>query len=154
MKGDLEKGDYGLGDISSTATFTLKGAYLGTDAPVQPATTKDDFIRINAIGDKTEEDQFLISGTTSLPAGVGLIWQVMPYTGTVPTGLDMNAKGIMANNPVTKGDGAANRVSLAVDLGNMEPGEYIAMVGPMKGDPENRDIAMADPVGSTRFTVV
>ncbi|MDD1690991.1 MAG: hypothetical protein LUQ66_10060 [Methanoregula sp.] len=154
MKGDLEKGDYGLGDVNSTATFTLKGNYLGTDTPVQPTITNDDYIRINAIGDKTAMDQFLISGTTSLPAGTGLIWQVMPYTGTVPTGLDMNAKGIMANNPVTKGDGTANRVSLAVDLGNMEPGEYIAIVGPMKGDPENRDIAMGDPVGSARFTVV
>ncbi|MCK9632640.1 MAG: hypothetical protein M0R30_13495 [Methanoregula sp.] len=154
MKGDLEKGDYELGNVNSTATFTLKGTYLGTDTPVQATVTKDDFIRLNAIGDKKVGDQFLITGKTSLPAGVGLIWQVMPYTGTVPTSLDMNTKGIMANNPVTKGDGAANRVSLAVDLGNMEPGEYIAMVGPMKGDPENRDIAMADPVGSTRFTVV
>lgn len=153
MKGDPAKGDYGLGDVSSTATFTLTGTYRGTDSPVQATVTKDDYVRLNPIGDKKVGDQFLITGTTSLPAGVSLIWQVMPYTGTIPTGLDMNAKGIMANNPVTKGDGTANRVSLAVDLGNMQPGEYIAMVGPMKGDPEKRDIAMGDPVGSTRFTV-
>jgi hypothetical protein len=153
MKGDLAKGDYGLGNVEGTATFTLKGSYLGTDTPVQATITTDDFIHINAIGDKKVGDQFLITGTTSLPAGVGLIWEVMPYTGTIPSGLDMNAKGIMANNAVTKGNGTANRVSLAVDMSNFAPGEYIALVGEFKGDPANRDIAMGDPVGSARFTL-
>lgn len=151
MKGDPEKGDYGLGNVNSTATFTLKGTYRGTDTQVQAPTAKDNSIRLDAIGDKKVGDQFLITGTTSLPAGVNLIWEVMPYTGTMPTGLDLDAKGIMANNPVTKGDGAANRVSLAADMSNMDPGEYIVMVGPMEGDPENRNIAMGEPVGSTRF---
>jgi hypothetical protein len=153
MKGDLAKGDYGPGDVNSTATFILKGTYLGTETSVQAPVTKDGYIRLNAIGDKKVGDQFLITGTTSLPAGVNLIWQVIPYTGTNPAGLDLNAKGIMANNPVTKGESAVNRVSLAADMGNMERGEYIVMVGPMKGDPENRDIAMGDPVGSARFTL-
>lgn len=151
MKGDLEKGDYGLGEVYSTATFTLKGTYRGTDTQVQAPPAKDNSIRLDEIGDKKVGDQFLITGTTSLPAGVNLIWQVIPYTGTIPTGLNLNAKGIMANNPVTKGDSTVNRVSLAADMGNMDPGEYIVMVGPMKGDPENRDIAMGDPVGSARF---
>lgn len=151
MKGDLNKGDYGLGDVNGTATFTLKGTYRGTDTPVQATVTKDDYIRINAIGDRKVGDQFLITGTTSLPVGTGLIWEVMPYTGTMPIGLDLNAKGIMANNPVTKGDGTTNRVSLAADMGNMEPGEYIVIVGPLNGDPAQRDIAMGNPVGSVRF---
>ena len=153
MKGDLAKGDYGLGTVNGTASFTLKGTYLVEETPVQATITKDDYICINAIGDRSVGDQFLITGTTSLPAGTGLIWEVMPYTGTIPTGLDLDAKGIMANNPVTKGDGTANRVSLAVDMSNFTPGEYIALVGEFKGDPANRDIAMGDPVGSARFTV-
>lgn len=153
MKGDLAKGDYGLGTVNGTVSFTLKGTYRGTDTPVLATITKDDYIRINAIGDRSAGDQFLITGTTSLPAGTGLIWEIMPYTGTIPTGLDLEAKGIMANNPVTKGDGTANRVSLAVDTGNFSPGEYIALVGEFKGDPSNRDIAMGDLTGSARFTV-
>jgi hypothetical protein len=151
MKGDLDKGDYGLGDVNGTATFALKGTYRGADTPVQVTITKDDYIHLNAIGDKSVGDQFLITGTTSLPAGVNLIWEIMPYTGTMPTGLDLNARGIMANNPVTKGDGTANRVSLAADMSTMEPGEYIVMVGPLEGESENRDIAMGEPVGSVRF---
>jgi hypothetical protein len=153
MKGDPAKGDYRMGTLSGTITFTLNGSYRGTDTAVQATITKDDYIRLDAIGDRKAGDQFLITGTTSLPAGFGLIWEVMPYTGTIPTGLDMNAKGIMANNPVTKGNGTANRVSLAVDMGNMVPGEYIVIVGEMKGDPSQRDITIGELAGSARFTL-
>jgi len=153
MKGDLAKGDYGLGTVNGTTSFTLKGTYLGTDTPVKATITGNDYIHLNSIGDKKVGDQFLITGTTSLPTGTGLIWEVMPYTGTTPTGLDMDAKGIMANNAVTKGNGTANRVSLAVDMSNFAPGEYIAIVGEMKEDPVNRDIAIGDLVGSARFNV-
>jgi hypothetical protein len=153
MKGDPAKGDYSMGEVNSTATFTLEGTYLGTDTPVQATITKDDYIRINAIGDKSVGDQFLITGTTSLPAGVNLIWQIMPYTGTLPAGLDLNARGIMANNPVTKGDSTANRVSLAVDLDKQAPGNYIVIVGEMTGDPSTRDIGISELVGSALFTV-
>jgi len=153
MKGDPAQGDYEPGTVKGTASFTLKGIYLGVETPVQATITKDDYIRLNAIGDKKVGDQFLITGTTSLPAGTTLIWEVMPYTGTIPTGLDLNATGIMANSAVTKGEGTSNRVSLAVDMSNFATGEYITLVGEFKGDPANRDIAMGDPVGSARFTV-
>lgn len=153
MQGNPAQADYGVGILNATALFTLNGAYLATDTPVQATITKDDYIRINAIGDKKSGDQFLITGTTSLPAGVGLIWQIMPYSGTIPSGLDLDAKGIMANNPVTKGSGTASRVSLAVDLGDFEPGNYVVIVGEMKGDPGTGDIRIGKPVGSALFTV-
>jgi hypothetical protein len=153
MVGDPAKGDYKPGTVKTTATFTLKGSDLTADAPVQATITERDYIRINAIGDRKVGEQFLITGTTSLPAGTTLIWEVMPYTGTQPTGLDMNAKGIMANNPVTKGDGSSNRISLAADLSLMEPGECIVIVGEMKGDMTKQDIWLGDLVGSARFRV-
>jgi hypothetical protein len=98
-------------------------------------------------------DQFLITGTTSLPVGTSLIWQVIPSTGTVPAALDMNTHGIMANNQVTKGDGAENRVSLAVDTADHPPGEYIVIVGEMKGDMATGDIRIGDLVGSSLFNL-
>jgi hypothetical protein len=153
MTGDLATRDYRMGTLNATATITLNGSWLGTDIPVQAPVTKDDYIRINTIGNRAVGDQFLITGITSLPVGTGLIWQIMPYTGTIPTALDLNATGIMANNAVTKGDGTANRVSLAVDTGNQAPGEYIVLVGEMKGDPSKMDIRIGDLVGSTRFTM-
>ena len=153
MIGDVTQGDYRPGTVNGTASFMLKGTYLGADTPVQPTITKDDYIRLNAIGDRSVGDQFLITGTTSLPAGTMLLWQVMPDPKTLPTGLNLTSSGIMANAPVTKGDGAANRVSLAVDTDYLVPGEYIALVGEMKGDPMNRDIAMGELTGSAYFTV-
>jgi hypothetical protein len=151
MLGDVTKGDYRMGTLNGTTTFALNGMYRGADTPVQATITKDDYIRITAIGDRTVGDQFLITGTTSLPVGTTLIWQIMPSTGTVPTTLDMNATGIMANNAVTKGDGTENRVSLAVDTTDHPPGEYIVIVGEMKGDMANGEIGIGDLVGSALF---
>ena len=93
MTGDPAKGDCRPGTVKGTASFTLKGAYLGTDTPVQPTITKDDYIRINAIGDQNVGDQFLVTGTTSLPVGTSLIWEVMPDTGTLPAGPRPECKG-------------------------------------------------------------
>ena len=122
MIGNITKGDYRLDTLNGTAPFTLKGTYLGADTPVQPAITKDDYIRLNAIGDRSVGDQFLITGTTSLPVGTTMFWQVIQDKGTIPDSIDMTGMGIMANNAVTKGDGTSNRVSLAVDLTGLAAG--------------------------------
>jgi hypothetical protein len=153
MIGDPAKGDYRPGTVKATTIFTLKGTSLVADTRVQPTITKDDFIRINAIGDRSAGDQFLITGTTSLPAGTTLIWEVMPDTGTPPTGLDLNATGIMANNAVTKGDGTSNRVSLAVDMRGFAPGKWVALVGIMKGEPDSGSIEIETLTGSAYFTL-
>jgi hypothetical protein len=154
MKGDPAKADYAPGNVKGTTNFTLKDSYFTADAPSPVIIPGHDYIRINPVRDRAAGDQFLITGTTSLPAGTSLIWQIMPYTGAVPTALDMNApKGILANNAVTKGEGTTNRVSLAVDMDNQEPGNYVVIAGTMKGDPANRDIAIGDTVGFSRFTM-
>ena len=153
MKGSLEQGDYGLGNVNGTATFTLKGTYLGADTRVQATIAKDDYIRLNAIGDKSVGDQFLITGTTSLPVGTTVIWEIMPDTGTAPAGLNLDTAGIMANNVVTKGDGTSNRVSVAVDMSTMKAGKWVALVGVMKGEPDSGSLAIEDLTGTAYFTV-
>jgi len=153
MIGTPAQGNYRPDTVKGTATFTLKGTYLGSDAPVQPTITKDDYIRINPIGDRSAGDQFLITGTTSLPAGTSLIWEVMPDTGTLPAALDLNARGIMANNAVTKGNGTSNRISLAVDMNGFPPGAYVVIAGEMKGDASAGIPKIGDLAGTARFTV-
>ena len=153
MTGDLAKGDYRMGTLNATTSFTLKGTYLGADAPVKATITGDSFISLNPISDHAAGDQFLITGTTSLPVGTSLIWEVMPDTGTPPAGLDLNATGIMANNAVTKGNGTANRVSLAVDMANMKPGKWVVLVGVMKGEPNAGSIAIEKLTGTAYFTL-
>ncbi|MGA9029629.1 MAG: hypothetical protein WB404_04295, partial [Methanoregula sp.] len=74
MIGDPAKGNYGPGTVKATASFMLEGTYLATDAPVQPIITSSDYIRLNAIGNRSVGDQFLITGTTSLPVGTNIMW--------------------------------------------------------------------------------
>jgi hypothetical protein len=126
MKGDPAKGDYGPAGLNETASFTLHGAYLTTDTPVQPSVTTTDFLRVNPVGDRARGDQFLITGTTSLPVGTPVIWVVGPAPlSTDATGME---SGIMGSSQVTKGDGALNRVSFAVDTSILPPERYNASV--------------------------
>jgi hypothetical protein len=147
--------DYSPGTLTGTGRFTLNGPFLATDTPVEAQVTRDDYIRLNAIGDHTVGDQFLITGTSSLPAGTVLFWQIQPDTDAAATSPDLGVTGIMANAPVTKGEGTANRVSFAVDLGSMNPGRYLVTVGVMKEDPSATDfsISSGDPTASSGFTI-
>src|SRR5208337_952051 len=149
MKGDPAKGDYGPTNVKGTASFTLKGTYLATDTRVQATITSDDYIRLDAISNRSVGDQFLITGTTSLPVGTMLLWQIMPDTGSPPTGTNKTANGIAGENPVTKDDGTANRVSFAADMNHQAPGKWVVLVGVMKGD----DFAVENPTGSAYFTL-
>jgi hypothetical protein len=135
MIGDIEEGDYRKGDVNTTASFTLKGSYLTTDTPVKATITKDDFIRVNAIGDRSLGDQFLITGTTSLPAGTEVLWQVTPASFTTdPDQQTGTFTGAMANSQISKGTGDTNRVSFAMDTYVLLPGQYNVSVSTIAGD--------------------
>jgi len=149
MIGDPAKGDYRPGTVKATTSFTLNGAYLGADTRVYPTITKDDYIHLNAIGDRSAGEQFLITGTTSLPVGTTLLWQIMPDTGTPPASTNKTALGVAGNNPVTKGDGTANRVSFAADMDLQAPGKWVVLVGEVKGD----TFEIGDPYGYAYFTL-
>jgi hypothetical protein len=135
MIGDLAKGDYRPGTVNGTATFILEGTFLATETLVQVTISKGDYIRINPVGDRNAGDQFLITAATNLPIGTEVLWQVLPDTGIPPTGLDGNSQmSIGGNSLVTKGDGTANRISLAADMSNMVPQKYAIIVGKPKRD--------------------
>jgi hypothetical protein len=153
MIGDLAKGDYRPGTVKTTTTFTLKGSYLTTDTPVQATNTGGKYIRVNPIADHATGDQFLISGTTSLPVGTMIMWQIMPDTGTPPAGTNRDALGIAANGQVTKGEGSENRISLAVDMTGFKPGKWVALAGENKGDPRKPSFEMTDLTGYAYFNL-
>jgi len=134
-----------------------------TTAPAPLKTTQSapvsstGIIKIDPISDMTAGEQFVITGTTSLPAGTNLFWQVRPDTGTPPTGIDMNSKmGIMANNQVTKGSGAANQVSLSVDAKDtkdLAAGKYVVLAVSLNGDPMTTDPTTGILAGYTYITL-
>ncbi len=149
MTGDPVKGDYTPGSVMGSTAFTLNGPYRGTDTPVQVTPTESDFITVNPIGDLTVGAQFLITGTTSLPVGASLLWQVMPDTGTAPTGINMTAMGLAGSNMVTKGVGTLNQVSFAADMNQMPAGKWVVLVGVMK----EGDFEVEDPIATAYFTL-
>ena len=154
MIGDIEKGDYRKGDINVTASFTLKGSYLTTDTPVKATITKDDFIRVNAIGDRSIGDQFLITGTTSLPAGTEVMWEVTPASFTTdPDQQTGTFTGAMANSQVSKGTGNTNRVTFALDTYVLLPGQYNVSVSTIAGDLARGDFMTGDLMGYGLFTL-
>jgi hypothetical protein len=154
MIGDIEKGDYRKGDVNTTASFTLKGTYLTTDTPVKATITKDDFIRVNAIGDRSFGDQFLVTGTTSLPVGTEVMWEVTPASFTTdPDQQTGTFTGAMANSQVSKGTGNSNRVSFAMDTYALLPGQYNVSVSTISGDLAKGDFRTGELTGSVLFTL-
>ncbi|MDO9323339.1 MAG: hypothetical protein Q7T80_00095 [Methanoregula sp.] len=128
-----------------------------TTMPASSSVPSNGVITFDPISDKKAGDTFRITGTTSLPAGTNLFWQVRPDTGTPPTGIDMNSRmGIMANNQVTKGSGTANQVSLSVDAKDtkdLAAGKYVVLAVSLKGDPMTTDPATGILAGYIYITL-
>jgi hypothetical protein len=141
------------------ATTTTRIATVpATQRTAQPASgpfSSTGVIRVDPISDKNAGDTFTLTGTTSLPAGTNLLWQILPDTGTPPTGPDGNSMmSVGGNYLVTKGEGTSNRISLSVDLGRLVPGKYVAIVGKMKGDPASAPVfEIEKDYGYTGFTI-
>lgn len=109
-------------------------------------------IAIDPINDIPAGEQFVITATTSLPAGTEVLWQVMPDTGTPPTCLDGNSQmSVGGNSVVTRGDGIANRISLTGFKNELISGKYVVIVGEKKGD--YSEFKISDRYGYTSFTL-
>jgi hypothetical protein len=139
---------------TAVATKTTASPVKTTRAVPAPVSSTG-VIKIDPIGDKKTGETFTLTGTTSLPEGTSIIWQIMPDTGTPPTGLDPDSQmSVGGNYLVTKGDGTLNRISLAVDLGRLVPGKYVAIVGKMKGDQTTGMVfEIGNDYGYTSFTL-
>lgn len=129
------------GDITGSAIFNiLPPAMTDPVKTIRPRAnpgTSTGVIQLDPISDKRTGETFTISGTARLPEKTNLLWQILPDTGTPPGGLEKESTmSVGGNYFVLKGDGATNRISIAVDLGHLVPGNYVAIVGTMKGDPE------------------
>ena len=115
IAGSVDSGQARHGQIAPTSSHQSEQLSVGTAATTRITITQtllkttqttpilvlsNAVITFDPIGDK-----FFINGTTSFPSGTNLFWEIIPDTGTPPTGVDINAqRGIMANNLVTKGD--------------------------------------------------
>lgn len=125
-------------------------------APSSPSTVSSTgVIRLDVVSDRKAGDTFILAGTTSLPAGTDILWQILPDTGTPRKGLDpdstMSAGG---NYLVTPGDGTRNRIAIPVSLGRLVPGTYVAIVGKAKEPMSDKMVfAIGNDYATANFTV-
>jgi hypothetical protein len=138
---------------TTSATVQPPAAHPAPD-PVPPG----DAIIFDRIGEKKTGDFLLITGTTGLPAGTNLFWQIRQDTGTPPAGVDMSSRmGIMANNQVIKGAGSSNQVALAVDAKNTKDlvaGKYVILAVSLKGETKTVDPTTGKLAGYTYLTLI
>lgn len=128
------------GTAAATRPTTHPATVKTTPAAPAPFSSTG-VIKIDPIGDRKTGETFTLTGTTSLPAGTSIFWQVLPDTGTPPTGVDPDSRMSVAGNyQVTTGDGPLNRIAISIDLGRLVPGRYVAIVGTMKGDPAAKPV--------------
>jgi hypothetical protein len=141
----------GPGDISGVTKFTVK------QGPATPVTGQ--FIRIDPVGDKNIGDTFAITGTTNLPAGSEILFQVYPLSfvpdSTNPqtgaqSGMFTGATGTVA---VKQGTGDTNTWSADLDLSTFQSMEYLVNVSLFTGGAGKGDYSTGSPSGTTTFAV-
>jgi hypothetical protein len=152
---EKQAGNPAPGTVLATKATYAATAPQKTPPPVSAPVSSTGVITLDPISDKDTGDSFTLTGTTSLPAGTNIFWQIMPDTGTPPTGLDPDSMmSVGGNYQVIKGNGTRNRISVGVELGRLVPGKYVAIVGKMKGDQTTGLVFEIDNnYGYTSFTL-
>ncbi|MDD1719896.1 MAG: hypothetical protein LUQ25_07550 [Methanoregulaceae archaeon] len=151
MNSDHKTGNITFGNISGTTGFVLGGEYMGADEPVATAHTENAFIRVDPVGESHVGDQFLVTGTTNLPVGTDVIWEVFPAALTTDQDQTGEFSGMMSNSFVTRGTGETNRVTLALDTTLLLPGEYLINASTTRGDLMASNFMPGDVAGSIPF---
>lgn len=141
-------------DTSASATATAADFAKTTATAVSTETPSVTIVTLDPVGERKAGDLITITGTTRLPAGTNLIWQILPDTGTAPDGLYKDSTmSVMANNYVTRGNGTMNIVSVTMSTNRLVPGKYIALVAGMKEDTASGATDIGDLAGYTWFTL-
>jgi hypothetical protein len=126
-----------------------------TTGPLSVPVSATGILTIDPVADKNTGEKFTLTGTTGLPSGTVIFWQILPDTGSPPAGLDGSSMmSVGGNYLVTPGEGTKNRIAIAVDLGRLVPGRYAAIVGKAKEqEPDRLDWEIGKDYGYTYFTL-
>lgn len=145
--------------VSGSAQFSLAGTFLGTDSPIYYSGSLKasgyggtPTITVQPVGNRQQGDVFLISGTTSLPQGTILLYQVYPdyfedQSKRSPSSSPV-PPGIAGDSIVIRGDGNTNKWFCALDTEGYEKTTYIVNVSTV-----NEDYTIREIFGRTRFTL-
>jgi hypothetical protein len=124
------------GTVSATADYDAPSALQSTNGAV---SVPKDYISIDALPDIRTNDVYTITGTTSLPAGEGLMMQVSPASFDTNYSFSANAKdtagngtmgetavfsGAMGDTVIVNGNNSENFWSFPLQTYKFSPGVY------------------------------
>ena len=134
-------------DLTQTPQKTLTRPTTGSS---------DGVIRLDPIGVIYSGEDYVITGTTSLPVGTDLILQLRPDDGTTPTGYDKEAGGSdEGTGRIRAGNGTVNRIVMEGSItpggqNGVYQGKWVAVVGNGIGDGYDE---MGTHIGYAYFTM-
>ncbi|MFZ1128351.1 hypothetical protein [Methanoregula sp.] len=140
--------------VTTTVTIMTPPAPTPQKSLARPATgSSDGVIRLDPFGVIYAGEDYVITGTTSLPVGTDLILQMRPDDGTTPTGYDTEAGGSCEGTAsIRAGNGTVNRI---VFEGSITPGDergkWVAVAG--NGIGNGHDFEMGTHIGYAYFTM-
>jgi hypothetical protein len=146
--------------VSGSATFSLAGTYLGTDNPIYysgaskaSGSAGAPAITVLPVGNRQQGDVFLISGTTTIPEGTILMYQVYPDYFEDKTKRSSSSSPIPSSIAgdiiVIRGNGNTNKWSCALDTEGYEKTTYIVNVSTVN----EVDYTKREIFGITQFTL-
>ncbi|PWR74736.1 hypothetical protein [Methanospirillum lacunae] len=141
-----------FGNASATQTIFMKGQVLidnTTNKPNQNIT--DGYISLNTIDPKKTGDKFLIRGSTNLPVGTNVLWEIGPDQTQVSPQYSNEYTYLSSNSMVVKGDDTLNRVSHAIDTISFKPGMYNVTCSIDIGNLLTGEWKKGDIQGNTQF---
>ncbi len=127
---------------------------------VAGSSTVKPFISVDPVSNKNIGDRFDVTGTTNLPAGTELLFEVYPAsfnpqttdpgTGT-QSGVFTGATGVMK---VTGGTAGFNTWAFDLNTSTFGPMEYFVNVSQVTGDPAKGDFRTGPAYGTAIFNVM
>ncbi len=146
--------------VSGSAKFSLAGTFLGTDNPIYysgasrvSGSAGAPVITVLPVGNRQQGEVFLIPGTTTLPEGTILMYEVYPDYFEDKTKRSASSSpvpsSIAGDTLVIRGNGNANKWSCALDTEGYEKTTYIVNVSTVN----EMDYSKREIFGSTQFTI-
>jgi hypothetical protein len=156
-----------IGNTSPAGTISASSDFEGYPVPgtLQKTTgtrqVPPGFITIDPLPEIRTNGKYVISGTTSLPAGEGLVFQIYPasffteynFTFDRNKGERADFSGVTGMVGVVNGSSGYNLWSIDFHTYNLAPGRYAVNVSNDKFDPAASAMVPGDLFGSGIFTI-
>lgn len=147
--------DFRLGETTADLNFSMSGPALAENViPDADQDITDGNITLDAIGTKHAGDKFLVQGSTTLPVGTDLLWDISPDLSGITSQYTGEYTYITSNSGVRNRKDGSHGVSYAIDSTDFRPGTYNITCSISRGNLSAGEFIPGDIKGFTKFTVI